>query len=80
MWRFGARKRASEPRSGKFSSFWGEDIGQDLMEYALLIALIGFMATASLAPVAQALNNTVEKVHKKFKEHVDHGLHKGWYK
>lgn len=56
------------------------DSGQDLIEYALLVALIGFMATAALAPVAQVMNNGVDKIQKKFKEHVDHGLHKGWYK
>ena len=60
--------------------FWREDTAQDLLEYALVAALIGLMTTATLAPVAQVLNNTVDKVHKKFKEHVDHGLHKGWYK
>jgi len=56
------------------------DAGQDLIEYALLVALIGCMATASLAPVAQVMNNGVDNIHKKFKEHVDRGLHKGWYK
>lgn len=56
------------------------DAGQDLIEYALLVALIGFMATAALAPVAQVMNTGVEKIQKKFKDHVDRGLHKGWYK
>ncbi len=60
--------------------FSREDAGQDMIEYALLVALIGFMAAASLSPVAQVLNNGVEKIHKKFKDHVDQGLHKGWYK
>jgi hypothetical protein len=57
-----------------------EDIGQDLIEYAMLVAPIGFMAPVSLSPVAQVLSNGGDKTHKKFKDHVDHGLHKGWYK
>jgi len=64
----------------RFRRLRREDLGQDLIEYALLVALIGLMATAVVAPVAQALNTGVSKVNKKFKEHVDHGLHKGWYK
>jgi Flp pilus assembly pilin Flp len=51
-----------------------------LIEYALLAALIALMCSVALAPVAQVLNNTVTKTGKKFKEHVDKGLHLGWYK
>jgi Flp pilus assembly pilin Flp len=65
---------------GHLRRFWRGDAGQDLLEYALLVALIAFMATAALSPVAQVLNNGVDNIHKKFKKHVDHGLHKGWYK
>jgi len=57
-----------------------KDVGQDLIEYALITALFALMCSAALTPVAQALNNGVSKVGKKFKQHVDHGLHKGWYK
>jgi len=51
-----------------------------MIEYALLTALIGLMCAVALSPVAQALNTGVEQIHKKFKTHVDQGLHKGWYK
>lgn len=77
--------RGKDPK-GKHSwrerlrGFLWEDSGQDMIEYALLVALIGFMAAAALSPVAQVLNNGVTNVHKKFKDHVDQGLHKGWYK
>jgi len=60
-------------------SFWREDAAQDLIEYALLTALLALMCTAALSPVAQALSSGVNQVEKKFKNHVDHGLHKGWY-
>ncbi len=56
------------------------DTGQDLIEYALVAALLALMCSAALTPVAAALNNGVSHVGKKFKDHVDHGLHKGWYK
>jgi len=57
-----------------------EDAAQDLIEYALIAAVMALMCAAALSPVAQALNNGVTKAGKKFKQHTDHGLHKGWYK
>jgi hypothetical protein len=67
--------------------FWREDAAQDLLEYALLTALLGLMSTAALSPVAKAVGNGVDKVEKKFKEHTNHGhehdnngQHKGWDK
>lgn len=60
--------------------FWREDAAQDMIEYALLAALVALMSAAALSPVAQVLNDGVNKIHTKFKDHVDRGLHKGWYK
>lgn len=57
-----------------------EDSAQDLIEYALVAVLMALMCAVALSPVAEALNNGVAKTGKKFKEHVDRGLHKGWYK
>ena len=57
-----------------------EDTAQDMIEYAMIAAMMALMCSVALSPVAQALNNVVTKTGKKFKEHVDHGLHKGWYK
>ena len=34
-----------------------EDHGQDLIEYALVVALIAFAATAGMGAVATAINN-----------------------
>jgi pilus assembly protein Flp/PilA len=34
-----------------------DEQGQDLIEYALVVALIGFSATAGLSSVATAINN-----------------------
>lgn len=70
------------PQSRNLKRFWREDAGQDLIEYALVAALLGLMSAAALSPVAQALNNGVNTVEKKFKKHThqDSGKHKGWYK
>ncbi len=57
-----------------------EDAGQDLMEYALVAALIALVGSVAVAPVAEAVSNGVNVVGSKFKNHVDHGLHKGWSK
>ena len=80
MFRRTERSNELLPWSQRLKEFWREDAAQDMIEYALLVALIGFVAAAALSPVAQVLNDGVNKIHKKFKNHVDHGLHKGWYK
>ena len=36
-------------------AFWTEDEGQDLIEYALLVALIALAAAAAFPPLATAL-------------------------
>jgi pilus assembly protein Flp/PilA len=68
-------------------SLWREEAGQDLIEYALVTAMIGLMSAAALSPVAKAVGNGVDQVEKKFREHTNHGhehensgQHKGWYK
>ena len=53
---------------------------QDLIEYALIAAMFVLVCSVALTPVTQAVNNGISSVGKKFKEHVDQGLHKGWYK
>ena len=57
-----------------------KDLAQDVIEYALLGALIGLLVVAVSGSVARVLNSGANKVGRKFKNHVDHGLHKGWYK
>jgi len=53
---------------------------QDLLEYALIAAMVSFMVVASAGSVALQIEKGITNVGKKFKTHVDHGLHKGWYK
>lgn len=53
---------------------------QDLIEYALIAAMISFMVVAAAGSVAVQIEVGISSVGKKFKDHVDHGLHKGWYK
>jgi len=42
-----------------------EDSGQDLIEYALLAALIALAATAGMATVASDINNAFTKIGSK---------------
>jgi pilus assembly protein Flp/PilA len=39
-------------------SLWREEEGQDLVEYGLLIVLIGLAAIASMSGLAAAISNT----------------------
>ena len=39
-----------------------DERGQDLVEYALLIALLALAATASMSPVASAISTALKKV------------------
>jgi pilus assembly protein Flp/PilA len=42
----------------KVQSLLNREEGQDLIEYALLVALIAFAATAGMSSIANALNNS----------------------
>ena len=65
---------------GRFQTLRGEELAQDLIEYTLLAALISLLVIAASSAVAITLNNTASKMGGRFKNHVDQGLHKGWYK
>jgi pilus assembly protein Flp/PilA len=41
----------------KIQSFIREDEGQDLIEYALVVALIALAATAGMGTLAKSINN-----------------------
>jgi pilus assembly protein Flp/PilA len=43
--------------SVKFQSLLSREEGQDLIEYALVVALIAFAATAGMKTLAQDINN-----------------------
>jgi pilus assembly protein Flp/PilA len=39
-----------------------DEYGQDIVEYALLVALLALAATASMSPVASAISTALKKV------------------
>lgn len=41
-----------------FKRLWSEEKGQDLIEYALLVALVALAATAGMNALALAINTT----------------------
>jgi pilus assembly protein Flp/PilA len=45
-----------------WNAFWTDESGQDLAEYALLIALIAVIVVVALPPVGQAIKLTFEKI------------------
>jgi Flp pilus assembly pilin Flp len=57
-----------------------EDQGQDLIEYALTVALLSLVVVAASGSLAIQISTGMSSVGEKFKKHADHGLHLGWYK
>lgn len=47
-------------------NFWRDERGQDLVEYALVVALISLGATASMSTVATAISAAFSSVGTKF--------------
>jgi pilus assembly protein Flp/PilA len=47
-----------------------EDHGQDLIEYALVVALIAFAATAGMGAVANGINTAFEHISTKLGQYV----------
>jgi len=43
---------------GLLNSLWQEESGQDLIEYVLLVALIGLAAIAAMGNLASAISST----------------------
>ena len=56
------------------------DRAQDLIEYALIAAMISLMVVAASGSVAIQIATGFSNVGEKFKRHADRGLHLGWYK
>jgi pilus assembly protein Flp/PilA len=44
------------------SRLWKEEEGQDLVEYALLVALVALAATAGMNALATAINTTFQNL------------------
>lgn len=56
------------------------DRAQDMIEYALITAMLSLMVVAVSGSVAIQIATGFSNVGEKFKKHADHGLHLGWYK
>ena len=48
--------------SVKFQSLLSREEGQDLIEYALVVAMIAFAATASMRTLANDINNAFNSI------------------
>ena len=48
--------------SVKFQSLLSREEGQDLIEYALVVAMIAFAATASMRTLANDINNAFQSI------------------
>jgi len=46
----------------RMKRLWKEEEGQDLIEYALLVALVALAATAGMNTLASAINNAFSTV------------------
>lgn len=55
-----------------------DESAQDLIEYALLAAMVALGAVVSMNSVADVVNNGLTHVHNKFHKHI--GKHLGWGK
>jgi pilus assembly protein Flp/PilA len=47
-----------------------DESGQDLIEYALVVALIGFTATAGMSTLASAINTAFTNIGTKFGAYI----------
>ena len=56
--------------SGWLSGFLSEESGQDLIEYALVVALIALAATAGMNSLATSINNAFTSVGNKLSSYV----------
>lgn len=55
-----------------------EESAQDVIEYALLAALVALGAVIGINGVANSINTAFSQVHSKFHHHI--GKHLGWGK
>ena len=52
------------------SEFWKDEQGQDLIEYTLVAALIGFAAIAGMGTLASDLNSAFSKIGSKLSAQI----------
>ena len=57
-----------------------QDRAQDMIEYALVAAMLSLMVVAVSGSVAIQIATGFSNVGEKMKKHVDNGLHLGWNK
>lgn len=48
-----------------WATFWKDESGQDLIEYALVVALIAFAAVVGMNTVANGINSAFENIASK---------------
>jgi len=65
---------------GHLAALHHHERAQDLIEYALVAAMLSLMVVAASGSVAVQVATGFSNVGEKFKKHVDNGLHLGWYK
>ncbi len=53
-----------------WKQFLNDELGQDLIEYALVVALIALAATAGMTAVAQNINSAFTKIGQKLTGYV----------
>jgi pilus assembly protein Flp/PilA len=51
------KMKSEDSMKAMFKRLWSEEEGQDLIEYALLVALVALAATAGMNALATAINN-----------------------
>jgi len=55
---------------GKWAVLYNEESGQDLIEYALIVALIALAATAGMSSLATSINNAFSAVGNKLSNYT----------
>lgn len=65
---------------GHLAALHQHDRAQDMIEYALIAAMLSLMIVAVSGSVAIQIATGFSNVGEKVKKHVDNGLHLGWYK
>jgi Flp pilus assembly pilin Flp len=65
---------------GHLSGLHRSERAQDLIEYAMIAAMLSLMVVAASGSVAFQISTGFSNLGEKFKKHMDNGLHLGWYK
>ena len=61
----------------RLHSLLAEELGQGVIEFLLLLGLMGLLIAVGSTAYSSAINNGMSSVSSHFKQHVNHGKHKG---